>query len=330
MTTTSKLVIAADRFHLGSIDHRVGKWLRHYAETSVADWARAENALMRILLNLAIIPPDDLMEPDGQSDAVPSALARALGNCDRAAPYSTDYLASLAALAFAAAGNFASASVFARRACRNSNPGRAERWMVKVLASPHLNFYEEEPPYEFSSYVVSTDRALKSGSPADFDRASKELQFVWHGSFDAMERRDRYLLLFWQQIHRRFEYLSVARTLRDVGLTNQAYVAALLEDMSPLFYPSQVRTLREQPLTREGQSVLVTLPPSTGKSLLGEIALVSSLSQDPGSRWLGVYLAPYRALADQLQSKMKARLAKIGFQCHIRRGGYLVDRRPLA
>jgi helicase len=329
MTTSEKLWLNAQRFGLASVDRRIGTWIREYAAPRISDWTEAENALMRILLDLALIPPDELMDPDGRCDTVANALARALGNCDREAPYSTDYLTTLAALAFAAAGNFPSASVFARRACQNPSPGQAERWMLRTLASPHLSLFNEEPPYGFVSYAASTDRALESGSPEDFAVARTELESACYRSFDALERRERYLLLFWQQIHRRFEQLSVARTLHEIGLSNQAYLSALLEDMSPLFYPSQVRTLREQSLAQEDQPVLITLPPSTGKSLLGEIALVSSVVRNRDSRRLGVYLAPYRALTDQLQSRMRTRLVKIGFRCHIRRGGYLMDRGPI-
>jgi replicative superfamily II helicase len=96
-----------------------------------------------------------------------------------------------------------------------------------------------------------------------------------------------------------------------------------------LFYPSQARTLVEQPLITRGQNVFVTLPTSTGKSLLGELALVASLSWDPMSRWLSVYLAPYRALTDQLQMRMRERLEKAGIRCLIRRGGYLRDKSEL-
>jgi helicase len=316
---------------LAQVDHAIATWIREYAKPGTSDWAQAENSLLRILLDLAIIEPEELTPVDGESDVVANALARALGNTVRSAHYSTDYLATLSALAFAAAGNFASASVLAQRASQNKEPGPAEHWMMQVLAEPCLRLSEKRPPFGLAGYAQLTDHALESGAQDDFGKAAEALDVAFRESFEALTRTDRYLLLFWRQIHRRFEELSVARVLRDLGFPNQAYISELVGFAHSLFYPSQARTLREQPIVQSDEPVLITLPTSAGKSLLGEIALVDRLSSLQGSRRLAVYLAPYRALTDQLQRRMKRRLQKgrIGIQCEIRRGGYLADTKPI-
>jgi helicase len=333
MTTTEKLEQNASRFSLAQVDRSIAAWIRQYTDAGSSDWQRAENSLMRILLDLATIPPESLMPSDGQADVVANALARALGNCDRAADYSTDYLRTLSALAFAAAGNFPSANILAKRASRNLEPGSAERWLMSVLARERLSLSEttvHPPTDEFRRYAQLTDHALRLGQQEYFDRASTALSIACRESFQAVAPSDRYLLLFWQQIHKRFQELSVARLLHDLEFPNEAYIAELVSALSPLFYPSQARTLRDQPLTRPGLPVLVALPTGTGKSLLGEIALVSSLSRLHRNRWLAVYLAPYRALTDQLQERMQGRLRSIDIECIIRRGGYLSDLRALS
>jgi len=323
MTTAEQLWSSAHRFGLAKVDRSIATWIRRYVEADTSDWITAENALMRILLDLATVAPEDLIPADGESDVVANTLARALGNCDRPAKYSTDYLKTLSALAFAAAGNFPSASVLARLARYNASPGPFERWTMSVLANPRLSLSEARPPSGFIPYARLADRALETGLQEDIDEATTALNLATKESFRAMPRTDRYLLLFWRQIHGRFEELSAARLLRAIQFPNNAYISELVKS-SPLFYPSQVRTLLEQPLTRPGQAVFITLPTSTGKSLLGEIALVSSLTWEH-SHWLAVYLAPYRALTDQLQERMRRRLRGISIRCTIRRGGYLSD-----
>ena len=110
---------------------------------------------------------------------------------------------------------------------------------------------------------------------------------------------------------------------------SQSSLVSLIFRAGMLLYPSQARTLREQPLIELNQPVFITLPTSTGKSLLGEITLVASLTWDRSSRWLAVYLAPYRALTDQLQERMRSRLRRIDIRCVIRRGGYYSDMRAI-
>jgi len=227
MTTPETLRLSAQRFGLARVDRDIAAWIRRYADPQIANWVEAENALTRILLDLALIDPDNLMPADGESDVVANALARALGNCVREAPYSTDYLATLSALAFAAAGNFPNASVFAQRAQQNKNPGPIERWLIMLLASPRLDF-SAAAPTGFTSYAQFIDHALKGGFQEDFGKARAELEVTCRESFESIARTDRYLLLFLQQIHNRFEELSAARILREIGFPNQAYIPELL------------------------------------------------------------------------------------------------------
>ncbi len=324
MTSPEDLIHSFEHFNISTVDRNIGSWIRQFSNSSKKDWYNSENSLMRVLLDLALIEPNSVEIPTGDSfEKVANTLARAIGNCDREADYSTDYLATLAALSFAAAGNFPSAGVFAKKAKENKNPGPAEKWMMEILSSPEFALKDSNPPSVFAVYSILMDEALQSGQSADFDQARQELDNACLKALDEVARTDKFLLLLWKQIHRRFEQLSTPRVLKEIGFQNQAFISALTEE-TLMLYPSQVHTLRSYALTKPGSPIFVSLPTSTGKSLLGEISLVASLSWDR-SRWLAVYLAPYRALTDQLQKRMRKRLRKIGITCIIRRGGYLSD-----
>lgn len=325
MTKPIDLINSAEIFGLEAADRSIGAWIRKFADGSDQDWIFAENSLMRILLDYALISPDDLEDPTGNSfEKIANTIARAVGNCGRTTEYSTDYLVTLAALSYAAAGNFPSAAVFANQAKKNNKgTGIAEKWMIEVLSSKRFVLKDTNPPPDFISYCILMDQALLSGQETDFEQARQELERACKVSLENIDRTDKFLLLFWKQIHTRFEQLSATCVLREIGFQNQAFIEALREE-TLMLYPSQVHTLKEFPLTQPGDPVFISLPTSTGKSLLGEMALVSSLMWDK-NRWLAVYLAPYRALTDQLQTRMRNRLRKIGISCVIRRGGYLSD-----
>src|SRR5215813_2344709 len=99
------------------------------------------------------------------------------------------------------------------------------------------------------------------------------------------------------QVRRRLRELSAARILLRTGHIEEPYVRALLRTSSPLLYPTQALAIEQQRLLEPGRNKLVILPTSTGKSLLGELSMLSALTED---RPLGVYLAPYRALTYQI------------------------------
>jgi helicase len=322
---------SAREFGLVTRERSVASWIRGYVEPEFSEWLDAENTALRVLLDLATHDPLELYAADGKEDLLANILARTLGNSHHETTYQTQYLATLAALTFAGAGNFPSASIFAKQARGNPEAGAAENWMMRFLANPIAGLSEASPPTLFRRYAQLQDTALRGGHADDFDRAHDEWQDACRRAADELGVSDRYLVLLWQHVHERLCELSVARILRETGFPHQGYSAVLVETTSPLFYPPQAQILQEQALIRPGENILVSLPTSTGKSLIGEIALVASLQWKPIDRWLAVYIAPYRALTDQLHERMRQRLRnrEVGIACIKRRGNYLTDMSPI-
>jgi hypothetical protein len=328
MSNYESFLESAKQFRLVQKEREIATWLRGYKVPELSKRYSAENVGLRVLLDVAILSASDLFEINGNKDALVNALARTLGNSYRQdANYSTSYFASLAALTFASAGNFASAKVLASSALQNSNLGIAERWMMEVLAHRRIQLSRTNAPLVLTAYAQLTDHALTSGYSEDFERATGEFLRANREAGEALISSDRGLLLLWEKVHARFEELSIAKVLRDIEFPNQAYAAKLLESSS-LFYPSQVYTLLNYPLIQRGEPVFITLPTSTGKSLLGELALVASLTWQPLEHWLAVYIAPYRALTTQILRDMRKRLGGAEIFCDMRRGGYL-SKEPL-
>ena len=95
------------------------------------------------------------------------------------------------------------------------------------------------------------------------------------------------------------------------------YLDRLVSD-SPLLLPSQYEAIIEHGVLEPDQNLLITLPTGTGKTLLGELALLSSLGRDPG---LVCYIAPYVALGRQVADKV-SRHTPADVRVHRLVGGY--------
>lgn len=313
---------------VAQFERRVARWVRDYETPSRDDRVQMENSLLRIVLDFALLRTDTLFAPDGTGDLLANLLARAIGNCLRAGAPETAALATLSSLVFAGASNFASSAVYARMALQTGTErGPVETWLLTVLSSRQLPIAESPPP-AMRGYARALDAALLSGQEESFASAWA----IWSEESKAAASQfasfDRYILLLWRIVHHRIRELSAARVLRKAGLGDDAYLTALRRTSSPLLFPSQAEAIqRSSLLTDPHQNALVLMPTSTGKSLLGELAIIRCLSTD---RNLGVYLAPYRALADQLIGRMKPRLESLGIRCVIRRGGYLSEPSEIA
>ena len=83
----------------------------------------------------------------------------------------------------------------------------------------------------------------------------------------------------------------------------------------PIFemLPPQRRTLREQGLLGSGhRSVVVSLPTSSGKTFIAQFRILQALNQfDPEHGWVA-YLAPTRALVNQLTLRLRRDFADLG------------------
>lgn len=95
------------------------------------------------------------------------------------------------------------------------------------------------------------------------------------------------------------------------------YVDRLVAD-SPMLLPSQYEAILDHGVLDSARNLLITLPTGTGKTLLGEIALLASLGRAPG---LVCYIAPYVALGRQVAEKFM-RHTPPGVRVHRLMGGY--------
>lgn len=95
------------------------------------------------------------------------------------------------------------------------------------------------------------------------------------------------------------------------------YLSRLVDD-SPVLLPPQYEAITEHGVLSQDRNLLVTLPTGTGKTLLGELALLSSLGRESG---LACYIAPYVALGRQVAEKI-SRHTPDDVRVHRLFGGY--------
>ncbi len=110
---------------------------------------------------------------------------------------------------------------------------------------------------------------------------------------------------------------SIWTVTRAVNSRVTKFVGSLIsrDRRQPIFemLPPQRRTLREEGLLGSGhRSVVVSLPTSSGKTFIAEFRILQALNQfDPERGWIA-YLAPTRALVNQLTLRLRRDFAQLG------------------
>ena len=163
--------------------------------------------------------------------------------------------------------------------------------------------------------VENVSALLAMGGEEHFGRAAEVLQEITYEESGSWES---YLLRLSGLSLAHAGRLATAKVLAPNKLGFPiGYLDRLVSD-SPLLLPSQYEAIIEHGVLESDRNLLITLPTGTGKTLLGELALLSSLGQQPG---LVCYIAPYVALGRQVADKISHHVPT-GVRIHRLVGGY--------
>ena len=85
-------------------------------------------------------------------------------------------------------------------------------------------------------------------------------------------------------------------------------------------WESQIRALRAGLLSDSNKGLAVRMPTSAGKTRIAELAVLDTLTRNP--KLQAVYVAPFNALADEVESSMSGIFADLGFRVSSVLGNY--------
>lgn len=140
-------------------------------------------------------------------------------------------------------------------------------------------------------YLANGGDALLDSAKEALERTIQNESSVWEG----------YLLRLSRLSLAHLGRLATAKVLGPyVSRLPVGYLGRLVAD-SPILLPSQYEAIDEHGVLDPERNLLVALPTGTGKTLLGELALLSALGREPG---IVCYIAPYVALGRQVAEKI--------------------------
>jgi len=209
-----------------------------------------------------------------------------------------DYLAVVAAIAFAMFGNFPSATAVVRRMRPISPLDSPSIAVLFATAAPHylgemLSHCATGSPEK--AYLELLEAFLSTGEANRIEplrEAFIRCLLAAPTPFEGGLLRSARLCL--EHLCR----LSVARTLREhCPLLPEAYRRRLVDSGVRVLLPPQYKAIARHRLLTSSENAIVALPTSTGKTLLGELCLVAALQQQSG---MACYVAPYIALGRQV------------------------------
>lgn len=227
----------------------------------------------------------------------------------------------LAAAAFALHGNFpSSGAVVSQILTANRSMTAAEALFLAVISPRHIGQLLHFLPSETRVRAVIESLAgfLRT---ADSATSAVVADGIVASLIQTRVPFEKVLLGTAAVAFKLVEHLSTAATFRQLSNSFPPdYLDKLLTDGVSLLLPPQSSAILDQGLIESTGNALISFPTSTGKTMLGEMAMMSSLRTGPG---LAVYVAPYVALASQVYRSIRRRAPEqISVQAQV--GGYAI------
>jgi helicase len=174
----------------------------------------------------------------------------------------------------------------------------------------------------FASYCVEGNLASIARARTNLEKSHSYFQKAGDATFDAVTSELRTVLAMFEERGTWSALAQYASHLLDSPLW-KAYLRTLALDKSVVeFWQSQIMALRAGVLATDNSYVL-QMPTSSGKTFIAELAMLAALSSAEQSRCL--YIAPYRALVNEIESTLAGDLGPLGFHVSNLIGDYEFD-----
>jgi helicase len=310
-------------------------------------WGELIAAAQAVIDHYEEFPAADIRSLYEEKSAIPLiAAARILDSASKAADIpdaDRHKLAIAATVAFGMYGNSLSAAAAARRVIAMEDGG--DHALARTVLLPRGSDGEKEEAVSLKdtlavALATAAPQVLgkvqpwcKEGSPqyAYLERLgqylrtgqSDQVHFLRQALVDCLLAEDAPfagMLLFASRLC--LEHVIVLSTAAVIAAEWPAcppgYVRRLVDAGVQMFLPPQYKAVVEKQLLSTTGNMLIALPTSAGKTLLGELRLISALGDRPG---LACYLAPYVALGQQVADTLRRHLPK-RYRIHPLVGGH--------
>ena len=248
------------------------------------------------------------------------AAARILDSASLQASDERSVAASLAlvsATAYGMLGNFPSADVMVKRFMNLIEPSESQLAVVGTCAPkliPEI-ITQVNVDSPVRTYLESLDHFLRSGNIVNGSLEDKLIEciLIAPDSFSSACLRSSRTILRQIQKLALVPQLSIYRHILP-----ENYIEELIDDDISLLLPPQHRIIESGSITNGQGNILISIPTSTGKTLLGEIAILSCLGRSPG---LVCYIVPYVAIGRQVARSLNRHLP-LDYRLHRLFGGF--------
>jgi len=175
---------------------------------------------------------------------------------------------------------------------------------------------------DFVQFCLSGDPVRFSATQTDIEKSYEYFRNLNDATLGAITSD---LRTTFNSFAERSTWISISRHATDLNENPiwKAYLRNLAFDKSIVeFWKSQIKAIQSGLLTSD-DSFVVQMPTSAGKTLIAELAILAALTTGEEVRCL--YIAPYRALVNEIEKSLADTLGAVGYRVSNLIGGFEFD-----
>lgn len=189
--------------------------------------------------------------------------------------------------------------------------------------------YELVGLYHFAKAIEVTSQFMVNGKLAEI---REEIDFHFDKAIEATETMSNLEMnLILQMLKKTIKQMvsnSIWMATDGVNSRISRFVKNITKSNKPIFellYPQKYAILEKGLLDPAHKAVVVNLPTSSGKTLLAEFRIIQAINQFSDDQGWVAYVAPTKALVNQVTSRLKKELDLIGIKVKKMNGAIELD-----
>jgi len=184
------------------------------------------------------------------------------------------------------------------------------------------HFFFQKSLFNFTQYCIYGRPELFTSAQRNIEKCHTNFQQASDTRLDTVVSELRTLLKIYEE---RSTWLNIQKyggKLIESPIWNTYLRNLAIEKSVVEFWASQLKALEGGLLTSD-DSFVVQMPTSAGKTFIAELSILATLTNSPEKRCL--YIAPYRALVNEVEDRLAEMLGSLGYQVSTLNGGFEFD-----
>lgn len=193
---------------------------------------------------------------------------------------------------------------------------------IQSIENLYGHHFFQKSLFDFTQYCIDGRSERFALAQRNIEKCHDYFKKIGDARFDIIASELRTLFKLFEERSTRSNIQRYGENLIESPIWTTYLRNLALEKSVVEFWTSQLKALQGGLLTSD-DSFIIQMPTSAGKTFIAELSILATLTNSPQKRCL--YIAPYRALVNEIEDRLAEMLGALGYRVSNLNGGFEFD-----